>query len=549
MAKVAKKKKKNYRLRKSVRRTLGALFMMSAIIVAAIPFPDAAATNGDVSTSLLNNSGTSYIYDEVETSDELEDCDDYDATEMIDLSGKLAIEDEKGNTNKKALIIRQNSNGSYVLYKQLDFFEQDFTNGSVSGVFGVVSKYNSVYQAGTIKLPSSVYKDYYTVDPDEFTDFFTTPGDLDDLTVGGDINITLDLSNGDLVNLFKEFQLSEYTEYVEAVKKYNDYVSNPIGPVVEEPTPISFNPRFMSDKERYYCYIQKDLAGCGYTLEYVNDKSSDSATSDDVFIYIARGGTPPAKMQNDDLGFLVKNTASIIAVGDETFKDVRNVDFLTLPSEIKYIGKSAFQGSFIKEVTLEGTEFVGHFAFKNCTQLRKVVLGPASNIGIEAFHGCLALDTIDFPYQVSKIGYGAFANCTKLSNVDLSKAKTSGLTVGDGAFYNCALGNLNLGETGIETLGDGVFATTAHEIDQLTEVNMQASKITTFGESVFFGRNKLLKVIMPAVFGVNSKDKLPSTTFQGCSGLGMVEFPQVSGRVTYDSDIFSSVKNEEFVVQ
>ena len=40
---MARRKKKNYRLRKSVRRTLGALFMISAIIVAAIPFPDAAA--------------------------------------------------------------------------------------------------------------------------------------------------------------------------------------------------------------------------------------------------------------------------------------------------------------------------------------------------------------------------------------------------------------------------------------------------------------------------------------------------------------------------
>ena len=48
---MARRKKKNYRLRKSVRRTLGALFMISAIIVAAIPFPDAAATNGVQSVS------------------------------------------------------------------------------------------------------------------------------------------------------------------------------------------------------------------------------------------------------------------------------------------------------------------------------------------------------------------------------------------------------------------------------------------------------------------------------------------------------------------
>ena len=46
-----KRKKKNYRLRKSVRRTLGALFMISAIIIAAIPFPDAAATDGITSSA------------------------------------------------------------------------------------------------------------------------------------------------------------------------------------------------------------------------------------------------------------------------------------------------------------------------------------------------------------------------------------------------------------------------------------------------------------------------------------------------------------------
>ena len=548
---MAKKKKKNYRLRKSVRRTLGALFMMSAIIVAAIPFPDAAATDGNPlsSSTITPRDKEAYAYQEVTN---LEDCEEYVADEMIDLSGELAIEDTEGNTNRKALIIRQNSNNSYVLYKQLDFFEQDFTDGNVSGIFGVVSKYNSVYQAGTIKLPSSVYKEYYTVDPDKFRDFFNTDGVLDDLSIGGNINITLDLDKGNLIKLFQEFKLSDYNDYVDAVTKYNNYQNNPVGDPVPVPTAPSFNPKDLDDdgeKQRYYCYVQPDLAGCGYTLEYVNDKSSDSATSDDVYVYIARGGTPPSNMQNDDYGFLVRKTASIIAVGDKTFQNVRNVDFLTLPSEIKYIGESAFEGSFLKEVTLEGTESIGHFAFKNCTQLRNVVLGPVSNIGIEAFHGCVALSTINFPYQVSKIGYGAFAKCTKLTNVDLSQAKTSGLTIGNGAFYNCALGNLNLGETGVESLGDGAFATTAHETDALTEVNMQASKITEFGENVFFGRSKLLKVIMPAVFGVNTTDELPNTTFQGCSGLGMVEFPQVSGRVTYSPDIFSSIKNDQFVVK
>lgn len=564
---MARRKKKNYRLRKSVRRTLGALFMISAIIVAAIPFPDAAATNGVMPIDDDSTTKKAYEYKQITGHDALAGTEGYVADEMIDLSGKNA---KPGSKDSKALIVRQNSNGDYVLYKQLDFFEQDFTGNNISGTYGVVTEYNSVYQAGTIKLPSSVYKEYYTVDPGTYTAFFSTAptsaDTLESLSKGGDVVLTLDLQKDFIVKIFQEFRLSDYEDYIQSMEtykaayakyeeelnKYNNLtdktnVSQPIAPTV--PTAPSFNPKSLEDKDRYYCYVQPDLAGRGYRLEYVNDKSADNATSDDKFIYIARGGEAPANMKNDDFGFLVKKTASIIAVGDGTFKGVKNVDYLTLPSEIKYIGESAFEGSFIKEVYLEGTESIGHFAFKNCTQLNKVVLGPVSNIGIEAFHGCVALTSINFPYQVSKIGYGAFAECTKLSDVNLSEAKTSGLTVGNGAFYNCALGNLTLGETGIQSLGDGAFASTSQGTDQLTEVNMESSKIKEFGENVFFGRYKLLKVIMPAVFGVNSEDTLPNTTFQGCSGLGMIEFPKVSGKVTFAPDIFSSVMNDQFVVK
>ena len=83
MAKMAKKRKKNYRLRKSVRRTLGALFMMSAIIVAAIPFPDAAATDGVMP---IDDSGTkkeSYEYKKRSSSD----LADTEINGYIDLSG------------------------------------------------------------------------------------------------------------------------------------------------------------------------------------------------------------------------------------------------------------------------------------------------------------------------------------------------------------------------------------------------------------------------------------------------------------------------------
>jgi len=542
---MARRRKKNYRLRKSVRRTLGALFMISAIIVAAIPFPDAAATNGSTpsGTPSVLSTKTPYVY----TKKTATDLSATDKNEMVDLSGTDA-----SASNLKALIVRQNSNGSYVLYKQFDYFEKNFTGGNITGTFGVVSKYNSVYQAGTIDLPSNVYRKYYDVDPDTYNAFFTTPGSTSNLSQGGDVLITLDLAKGDIVNLYKEFFLSEYESYNTAMSTYktelDKYNNNQITTPPTEPTAPTFNPKDLDKdaKETYYCYVN---GLPGYSLEYVIDKSSDSSSSEDEYVYIAKGGTPPSNMQNDQFGFLVEATSSIIAVGDKAFNGVNNVDYLTLPSEIKYIGESAFEDSFIKEVTLVGTESIGHFAFKNCTQLRNVILGPVAKIGIEAFHGCTALTAIDFPYQVSKVGYGAFAECTKLNTVDFSKAQTSGLTVGDGAFYNCALGNLVFGETGIQSLGNGAFATTMPSTDQLTEANLENSKITVLGDNVFFGRSALIRVIMPAVYGVNGSVTLPNTTFQGCSNLGMLEFPKVSGRVTYSNDIFSDIINEQFVVK
>lgn len=546
---MAKKKKKNYRLRKSVRRTLGALFMMSAIIVAAIPFPDAAATDGIMTIDDESTTKNSYVY----TQRSSDDLTETEKKGFIDLSGASATKEDDNAKEYQALIVRQNSNGSYVLYKQFDFFEQNFTEGSVTGTFGVVSKYNSVYQAGTINLPSNVFRDYYIVDPEKFNNYFNTTSTYDGtgqfmtaLRAGGNINVELNTSEEDIVNFYKTFFNSQYEDYITKHKKYEDDPDNNT-----EPTKPVVNPSKLGEdqKQKFYCYIQPDLAGCNYTLEYVIDKSGNNASSEDEYVYIAKGGTAPSNMQNDDFGFLVKSTSSIIAVGDEAFKGVTNVDYLTLPSEIKYIGESAFENSFIKEVTLVGTESIEHFAFKNCTQLRKVILGPVSDIGVEAFHGCTALTEIDFPYQISKVRYGAFAECTKLSTVDFSKAQTSGLTIGDGTFYNCALGNLNLGETGIESLGNGAFATTMPSTDKLTEANLENSKVTTFGTHVFSGRSALIKVIMPAVYGVNGDVTLPNTTFQGCSNLGRLEFPKVVGRVTYDETIFEDIINDTFVVK
>ena len=154
---MARTKKKNYRLRKSVRRTLGALFMISAIIIAAIPFPDAAATEQGAG-SLNNGASTTgsdiekltdtYNYAEIST-------DDYAGLENF-FAGIVTGGPLKPNENETPAIaysIRQTSDGSdSMLIKQFELVQRTFDG--IPG--GVITKYYDTYQAQSVTLPSSV---------------------------------------------------------------------------------------------------------------------------------------------------------------------------------------------------------------------------------------------------------------------------------------------------------------------------------------------------------------------------------------------------------
>ena len=542
---VARRKKKNYRLRKSVRRTLGALFMISAIIIAAIPFPDAAATDGSgtpTPTPSTTDPKKSYVYVEEPTAD-------------TDIGNGLVC--ETGTQTHHALYVRKNSDESYTLLNQFDFFEKNFDGET----WGVISKYYDTYATSVVNLSSNVSKEYYTVTVDKFNAFFAEGGE-------GNKNITLDPDNADSVHFFQTFFLNKYNTYQAELAayttKYNEWLAGPQDPADKpsEPTLPVGNPSNLAveQKKQYYCYANADLAGKGYTLEYVIDKTNPSSGSTNNYIYIAKGGTPPSNMKNDEEGFLIKTTASIIAIGSHkttdgkvegAFYDVQNVDNLTLPNEIKYIGDRAFEHCFIKSVTLTGVQSIGDHAFKNSGDLATVTMDSksVSQIGQEAFYKCTALESIVFPNPLSVIKNGAFAECVNLSTVDLTNAKNGGGTIGNGAFYNTALGNLNLGSTGIATLGDGVFATSTPSKDQLVNVDLENSSITTIGQSTFSGRQNLLTVTMPAVYGVSEDVTLANNTFTGCNNLGMLTFPTVCGRISFNNDIFTPVLNPKFVVQ
>ena len=201
MARMVKKKKKNYRLRKSVRRTLGALFMISAIIVAAIPFPDAAATNGDPLAGgggSQNNGNTSA---EISYSVAMDtSINNKDNNGGIDLS-------KEGNKYSYNVFMRNNQ---WIYQWQFAYYDAA-TN------IGIISDYNGEYQVETIKLLDTINEGYVAVDESTYVTYYSSSG-------GGNTPLTLTYEDRNSASdraPFEKYFKDQLDDFDDLVLKYD----------------------------------------------------------------------------------------------------------------------------------------------------------------------------------------------------------------------------------------------------------------------------------------------------------------------------------------
>lgn len=575
------------RLKKSVRRTLGGVCLASAIMVAAIPFPDAVAYNPATAAIPVYSLDPS----DYSTFNFTDGNDNYSSdTDFYDLANVSHI-----GEIKRATTVLTTSNNNYQLDWQYEYWVNNGGNGFVTG-------YNSQYTADSIDIGSRLYSDYCYFSETDLQKFYndgTAPTMTVDLHMGEQSPVSKTIPSLKYVytlsgkpdaahNTEHEWISNNFsTEYNDYNKAYTDYEAHidpgtllP-DPNFPEPLPIkrSYADIYLTDKDRnqFFCdsvfggATPMSLVNVAYR-QYIGGTPSGWLTA---FVPQITQATMEANPNGtvtingsgysyDSKGFLCSSFDVIVGIAANAFNGVINVKNLIMAEEISIIGDSAFENSFLETITIPNGAQIGDKAFKgsNLYQVTMLNDGSISRIGAESFYGC-PITSFEIPSGCTYIGAGAFANSGRLANVTFKdKGATNDIVIGRFAFYDdLALNNVDFGGVRITSIGEAAFAVNSIETGSLTDFTFPAylkedsSQNTLIGEYCLAGRTKLKNVTFPD----NLKGALNDTIFYNCPNLECVTFGESCYNMTFNSatdgnldeynTMFYTVKNKNFYVR
>lgn len=117
---------------------------------------------------------------------------------------------------------------------------------------------------------------------------------------------------------------------------------------------------------------------------------------------------------------------TVTAIGQTAFYNNNDLNSVTLPKSIVYIGEYAFgcdtpygtKCSLISISIQEGLKIIGAGAFQSCSLLSEITIpSTCTSIGNYAFSGCSSLTYVIIPAACTSIGKSAFYQCSKLREV------------------------------------------------------------------------------------------------------------------------------------
>lgn len=447
MSKGKNTKKKNFKLRRQLRKTLGCLFMISALVVTAIPVqPTEAAADGWTTGS----AGYPFVTSESAVIPEIRPDTPIYQTE--DGNFRFAYVDKNGNydagsdQNKSAVIVGYEktqtlNQGKLVIPDKVDaYVKYTDTQGTYGG-----------YAAANKKGRPLYYKHSEVRSTTRSGDPVLVPEDL----------------NGD--GLFNDYEIPAVTE--------------------EAPYFQTFLPCTADSKDTWGAIGRElffyDNASKNYTADpgaLTNAKdpawtevelAEDDRIQDVTVQYIgnqyATYNTTEQKWKVEAGN--VSSAAESVFGGSGEGKAAANIVNLTIGPNLNGIGNYAFYGCTNLSVFTPGNglAILGNYAFAECVNLNKVNMDYYTNLntlGDHAFSNCRSLQTFDLPTATQAIGDFCFENCTSLKEINMGGVGTGGELnhtlnkIGYKAFLNCtSLESLTLPDSyhGANHKGQRVF--------------------------------------------------------------------------------------------
>lgn len=558
MSKKMQGKKNKRGLKRTVRRSMAAILMITAIAVAAIPVPEVSADTvpGQPSACLQCEKE----HGELEYKVDIKDGED----------GIVPGQQGGASSSRKLPTVFVTPGATTGV---LDW-QYKVTDG-VSASNRYILDYNTRYLAEDVYLKDSVEAEYETVTMEKYHKLYYT--DYGSETQTENAVDTIYTTSGTGFERVKKY-FGNYNAFKDFV---NDETITSLS-ITASDFVNYYGTQSESMMQKYYC----ELKGfTGYTLfEVVDLFHNEGSIGNDQRCFVLKwlGETQlPTGDIVDNNNFKVVETVMIKGIADKAFapKDAESAAYriknLTLGEQIKVIGDEAFKGcTTLQSINISNVDQIGDGAFKGCTNLTSVTMNPTV-IGAEAFQGTNLSGEIKLGNAVTEIGSGAFAY-SPISGVDFSNC--TDLQISKFAFYNCtSLTKVNFGDTNrnhIKSMGKGCFAVVNSSSAGMTQFefpfnlkngvsiegnpnssdNSKDNPDKGISDYVLAGRSSLQKVTMPREFnGKYIKGKsntgVPLHTFLNCTGLQCVLFPDGAGDGGFAPNIFKSISNENFYVQ
>lgn len=484
-------KKKGRRLKRSVCRTFGALFMASAIAVAAIPTEGLMAAGEGTPQARVNRQGNYKVTISKDAAEKAANVKSGSACPTMDTLIPVITADDK----------------IYTTGETADGSTYQFAYKSVDGV----------YQAILLgyQHPGELRDGELTI-PDEVEAYTQPSGNM-----GTGRGYVAANANG---------QPLYYEKLTKRVYTYN--VQDPLYP--SDPTKTI---------ERRLEYYEGVMTPC-----YQSDKSEWGDLDLKDFYFEDAANAQGATGKAEDLDTASPNNPVLTA---HRYPGYRQTEAIASNQWIKsgavvYIGNQYLSQEY-DSATQTYTWTVGTGANSNYItsanqglfygqgNIKKLNIGSyLSGVGNYAFYGCTALEEISFKNGLKVIGNWAFANNGKLARVNVPDASNL-QQIGDHAFYNCGELNAIQVPTSVIYIGDYAFA----EDKKLNSVTLcgsnGAAALRELGWGVFENCASLSKLVLPDQY----TETVDISIFKGCQNLRFVTCLNESTSFKDDDGVYS----------